>query len=227
MPSRPRLKVGKGPTVTVKRHKNITIVDVNNMPQMIASMPIIKEAVADHMGQQMENAVKEVFKAGGIAPAWEPNTTLTQQQKGGGDPLVGMTRQLSSSVTTVRDIPGGIGSLAETMGTNPEVRFTGWFGATHAGTAAGAPQRFLETRNVPPLTDAQLAFIHEFGLPSSRQKGMFKAGIPARPHITQAADCFGPGILEEGALMVAEAVSSFATVKPISTPVLSGMGGKK
>lgn len=223
MASRPRLNIKVPPKVTVRRTKNITIVDVNNMGNMVAAMPLIKELVANHMGGQMETAVKETFKAGGINPKWEGNTSLTAKQKGNSDPLQGMTGQLSSTVKTLKDIPGGIGNMGDYLGANAEVRFTGWFGDVHAGTTAGASQRFTSTRNVPPLSDAQLAFVHEFGLPASRHKGMFKTGIPARPHLTQAADCFGPAILEEGALMLAEAVSSFATVKPFATPALSSL----
>lgn len=225
MAERPRLNFRKPPKVTVKRTKNITITDVNNMENLVKDLPVIKEAVIEHMAGKVHEAIIEVFKRGGVNPTWEPNTLITSKQKGSDKPLIGMTKQLLESISVRGDVPGGEGNLTELLGANAVVRFVGWFGTTHEGTMAGAAQRFTNTRNVPPLTDAQLAFVHEFGLPPSRHKGVFRTGIPPRPHATQAADCFGPGILEEGALMLAAGIQSYATVKPIHTPVLSSLQG--
>lgn len=221
MAKAPRLNFSR-PTVRVSRRRSVIITDVDNLTPLLRDMRTIKEAVVGKAAADVKDAVRSIYGGQGLNPPWAANTQLTQMLKSDSRPMSD-SGELATTVEVRRNAPGF--DLAQILGPSFVANFVGWFEDIHMGTTTSNPHRiYPNVRRTPPLSRAQLAAVHEFGLPKERALGRPRAAIPARPWLTQAADELGPLILEKAVVYMWGLISLYAVVRPPKTPLLAAQG---
>jgi hypothetical protein len=182
------------PRATIRRGRNITILDFDNTPRLLAVLPFLKVAAVEMGAAALKREMEKIFATQGGDDPWGPNSDLTIRWKGHNRIMQGRTGSLSDRI----DIRIGSAEIPPVERPH-EQRLIGWFDEPHPDSATG-------------LTVGEVAMAHEFGVLSGenlpRHSGQGSdpifgmtgrrgtaMDIPPRPWASAAADGQGDEIL--------------------------------
>lgn len=185
----PLLRAGPLRIVTkVSRQSNVTVIHQSRIPQLLAALPSISEAACQSGAELLQREMEGLLEREGDG-MWEPNSPITVLWKGHNRILEGRTGTLKGSVE-VRSHSIDHPPLLPSLGSQ---RLIGFFDEPHPDS---------------DLTVAEIAMVHEFGLPygenvpghgtqgSDPMGGMFgqfgiPMDIPERPVVTTVGRKYG------------------------------------
>lgn len=189
------------PKSVVRRFgRNKTVVDVNNIPNLLRALPLIREGAVQVGATQMHNEMQQYAHNN----EWVPNAPETVDWKGHSDPMIGRTGALLSNIE-VRSSTDEMPAPAPSLGAQ---RLVGWFDGEH-------PDPSFAGRT---FTFAELAWIHELGVEKGGNVGLpgDTGGsyweIPPRPWASSVADMKADDVLLGMALAALEGIFAFNNI---------------
>lgn len=198
---------------------NIRIIDINNMPELAAALPVIKRDTLEIMTSSVLGGAAEVLQRSGIQPHW-PGLSSETLKKKRRDPRPMMRTLYLARNMEVRhgNKEDGTDYLKSMVPGAVMLRHVGWFDKRYLGnvsfkqleaeTASGSRPKDASEGLV---TMADVAAMHEFGTSSSGKKGKGR-GIPERPWLSQVADVYGRVTVELAEKAAWNQIRQFANV---------------
>lgn len=180
--------------------RNKNIVDVNNIPNLLRSLPGIRGAAVRVGAVQMKKEMADYA----VKNEWVPNAPETVEWKGHSDVMTGRTGALGANIEVRTETD-------EMPAPNPmrgSQQLVGWFDTPH-------PDPSLSGRE---FTMAELAWIHEMGVEAGGDAGLpgdtggSYWDVPPRPWASVVADTKGDEILVGVALAALEGIFAFNNI---------------
>lgn len=197
------------PKPTVRRlGRNRSVVDVNNIPNLLSSLPAVYQGAVEVGSKQFENDMRAYASAN----EWVPNAPGTVEWKGHADPMIGRTGSLLAGIET-RASTDEMPAPPPSAGAQ---RLVGWFGDQMHPDPSFAGRQF---------TLAEIGWIHELGVEKGGSVLPGDTGgsywdIPPRPWPSAVADRKGDEALVAMALAALEGIFAFNNI------VITGSDGQ-
>jgi len=190
------------PNTSIVRRGASSVLNQNNIPMLIAALPVIMDTSAEVGAQFTKKKAVEFAEKGGD---WEPNAPDTLAWKAPETrPMHGRTGLLTQAIeirSKHEDHPPPA---------RGKQRLIGWFEQQHPD-----PQ----IRGDRHLTMAEIATVHEYGLESGGNLPGDSGGslwdIPPRPYLSVVADRHGEEILMTTAAAALEQILAFNSIRSI------------